>query len=145
MALLLPILLIVLLGVFDFGRAIYAWNTISNAAREGGRTAIVNQTEAEIRGQAIAQATGLGISPTPTACPPSGASGVCVEFRTASLATTCSPVVLGCVAVVTVKYSFSPLTPIIGAILGPFPMTSTTKQAIESTCITGGLITCPLP
>jgi Flp pilus assembly protein TadG len=145
MALLLPILLIVLMGVFDFGRAIYAWNTISNAAREGGRTAIVNQTVTEIRGQAIAQATGLGISSAATACPPSGASGVCVEFRTADLATACSPVVLGCVAVVTVKYSFDPLTPIIGRLLGPFPMTSTTKQAIESTCQTSGLVTCPLP
>lgn len=44
-ALVLPIFILMLLGLFDFGRAIYAWNTIGNAAREGGRVATVNQIE----------------------------------------------------------------------------------------------------
>jgi Flp pilus assembly protein TadG len=144
-ALLLPVLLIVLMGVFDFGRAIYAYNAVANAAREGGRTAIVNQTVAEIRARAIAQATGIDIDPSSTSCPPSGASGVCVEFKNAALTATCSPANLGCVAEITVKYSFTPITPIIGRILGPFPMTSMTRQAIESLCVSGGGVTCPIP
>lgn len=41
-ALVLPILLIILMGIFDFGRAIYAYNAVSNSAREAARLAIVN-------------------------------------------------------------------------------------------------------
>jgi len=144
-ALLVPVILLVLLGVFDFGRAIYAYNAIANAARLGGRTAIVNQTPSEIRARAIAQATGLAIDGASTSCPPAGASGVCVEFKNAALTADCSPATLGCVAVITVKYTFDPLTPIIGRVLGPFAMSNTTKQAIESTCTTGGSVTCPVP
>ncbi len=144
-ALILPVILLVLFGVFDFGRAVYAYNAVSNAAREGGRTAIVNQTPTDVRARAIAQATALGINAASVSCPPAGASGVCVEFKNAGLTATCSPVALGCVAVITVKYSMTPLTPIIGSIIGSVPITSTTKQAIESVCMTGGSVTCPIP
>lgn len=145
-ALILPVLLLALMIILDFGRAIYAYNAISNAARIGGRTAIVNQTPTEIRARAIAQATALGIDPSSTSCPPSGTSGVCIEFRNATLTGPCTGVsTLGCVAQVTVKYSFTPFTPIIGQILGPVPMTSQTQQAIESSCTSGGGIACPIP
>jgi Flp pilus assembly protein TadG len=144
-ALILPVLLLALMGVFDFGRAIYAYSSISNAARMGGRTAIVNQTPAEIRARAIGQATSLGIDPSSTSCPPSGASGVCIEFMNATLTGPCTGSTLGCVAEVTVKYSFGPITPIIGGILGPVPMTSKTSQVIESSCTSGGGVSCPIP
>lgn len=146
-ALILPVLLIAFLGVLDFGRAIYAYNAISNAAREGGRTAIVNQTTSEIRGRAIAQATSLGIDPSSTSCPPAGASGVCVEFKNATATGPCVSTLsyVGCIAEITVKYSFTAITPIIGRIVGPLPMTSKTSQVIESSCTTGGSITCPIP
>lgn len=36
-AFIIPVLMLILLGVFDFGRAFYAYNAISNAAREGAR------------------------------------------------------------------------------------------------------------
>ena len=39
------------LGTVDAGRLIFAYNSVSNAAREGGRTAIVNQTPVEVRSQ----------------------------------------------------------------------------------------------
>jgi Flp pilus assembly protein TadG len=146
-ALILPALLLALMGILDFGRGIYAYNAISNAARMGGRTAIVNQTPAEIRARAIAQATALGIDPTSTACPPSGASGVCIEFKSADLSGPCVSTLsyVGCVAQVTVKYSFTAITPVIGRILGTMPMTSKTSQVIESSCTTGGGVTCPIP
>jgi Flp pilus assembly protein TadG len=37
LVIILPILLIILLGVIDFGRVFYAYVTITNAAREGAR------------------------------------------------------------------------------------------------------------
>jgi Flp pilus assembly protein TadG len=36
-ALVMLVLVPILLGIFDFGRAFYAYNTIANAAREGAR------------------------------------------------------------------------------------------------------------
>lgn len=40
-ALITPIVVLILLGIFDFGRAIYQYNTLSHLAREGARFAIV--------------------------------------------------------------------------------------------------------
>lgn len=37
LAIMLPILLIILLGIIDFGRVFYAYVTITNASREGAR------------------------------------------------------------------------------------------------------------
>jgi Flp pilus assembly protein TadG len=144
-ALILPVILLLFMGVFDFGRAIYAYNVVSNAAREGGRTAIVNQTLADIKSRAVAQATALGI-PSSGPCVggvPTGSAGVFVSFLYADLTTDCSATLApGCVAVVTVKYTFSAITPIIGNVIGPLSFGSTTKQVIESTCSGSG---CPIP
>ena len=42
-SLMIPIFLLVLISLFDLGRAVFAYNTLTNAAREGARMAIVNQ------------------------------------------------------------------------------------------------------
>ncbi len=146
-ALIFPVFMLMLLGVVDLGRGIYAYNAVSNAAREGGRTAIVNQYESDIRSRAAAQATALGIPATaPSSCAggvPADPSGVCVSFVFADLTTDCSATLApGCVAVVTVKYTFTAITPIISNLIGPVSMTSTTKQVIESVCTVSG---CPVP
>ena len=41
-ALILPILLLLILGIFEFGRAFYMKNTLTNAVRHAARTAVVN-------------------------------------------------------------------------------------------------------
>ena len=46
-ALVIPIFLLLLVALFDLGRAVFAYNTLTNAAREGARMAIVNQYTAE--------------------------------------------------------------------------------------------------
>ena len=69
-ALIFPVLMLILLGVVDLGRGVYAYAAVSNAAREGGRTAIVNQYLPDIVSRAAAQATALGISTTILAPPP---------------------------------------------------------------------------
>ena len=42
-ALVIPIFLLLVVALFDLGRAVFAYNTLTNAAREGARIAIVNQ------------------------------------------------------------------------------------------------------
>lgn len=64
-ALILPVLVLILMGVFDFGRAFYAYNAISNGAREGARYGIIHPTATDpsppyddpdtIEGRAVAQ------------------------------------------------------------------------------------------
>jgi Flp pilus assembly protein TadG len=113
-ALVLPILLLLLLAIFDFGRAIYAYNTVSNAAREATRLAIVDQNSTAVTDEAHRSAIGLdpaSVGVTFTTCP--------------------SPVKIGCPATVTVDYQWSAITPIIGSIVGPISLSSTTEMRIE--------------
>jgi Flp pilus assembly protein TadG len=42
-ALIVPVFILLLVGLFDLGRGVFAFNTISNAAREAARVAIVDQ------------------------------------------------------------------------------------------------------
>jgi Flp pilus assembly protein TadG len=80
MAIILPMLLLVLGGIVDLGRALYGQIIISNAAREGARMVSVSgYTTAQVQDR-VRLASG-GISPmvvpatnltiTPTACPAS--------------------------------------------------------------------------
>lgn len=45
LALLLPLLLLILFGMVEFGRAWYVTNTLTNAAREGARRASISPTD----------------------------------------------------------------------------------------------------
>lgn len=47
-ALLIPIFLILLFAIVDFGMGFYSWITVTNAAREGARLGSVQATEVEI-------------------------------------------------------------------------------------------------
>ncbi len=52
-AMVLPIVLAIMLGLFDLGRAVYSSNTLAQAARTGARMAIVNQNVTNVRNAAI--------------------------------------------------------------------------------------------
>ena len=98
-ALLLPVLLLLVFGIIDFGRALNAQITLTQAAREGARLAALGEPNVVSRTQAAA--TGLSpVTVTVTACPVGAGAGVN--------------------AVVKVTYSFSFLTPInaIASIFG---------------------------
>jgi len=95
-ALLLPILLLIVFGIIDFGRALNAQITLTQAAREGARLAALGQPNVVSRTQAAA--TGLSPVSVSVASCPAGA-GPSAD------------------AVVRVSYSFSFVTP-VGAIAG---------------------------
>lgn len=111
-AFVLPVLLLILLGLFDFGRAIYAYNAVSNSAREGVRLAIVDQNSTAITAEAKRAALGLA------------AASVDVNFSQ-------SCAIIGCTATVTVQHQWSAITPIIGGLIGPITLSSTTDMPIE--------------
>lgn len=129
-ALIVPVLLLLFMSVFDFGRAIYAFNSVSNAAREGARVAIVDQTVVSgvprAATEAANQATALGLDASDT-------DDVDVQYLTPDLGSACPSRDLGCVAQVRVQYQFQAITPIIGSIVGPITVGSTTQIPIERT------------
>jgi Flp pilus assembly protein TadG len=149
-ALVLIVLIPIIFGIVDFGRGVYAYNAISNAAREGVRTAIVNQNVADIRTRSAQQATSLGLTTTPpTTCPSLNLKvdtngGICVSFVMANDQTQdCSAnLAPGCIAIVKITYPFAPITPVISRIIPSLALTSVSEQTIESVCTGAG---CPIP
>lgn len=131
-ALALPIILLLFMAVFDFGRAIFAYNTVANSARDGARVAIVDQRStsgvSNAAQEAADQATSLGLDPTDV-------NEIRVRYLSDDLSGPCPDVDewLGCVAEVRVQYPFSAATPIIGNIIGPITLGSTTQLPIEFT------------
>lgn len=111
-ALIIPIFLLVVVGLFDVGRAVYGYNTVANAARAAARVAIVNQNAADIEARAREMAVGLGgaaITVTQSPC----------DFA-------------GCLYGVTVTWDYQPATPLIGDLFDP-QISSTTEMVVEYT------------
>ena len=49
-AITIPVILLIAVGIFEFGRAYQTWQVLTNAAREGARIAILaEKTDADIR------------------------------------------------------------------------------------------------
>ena len=123
-ALVLPILLILLLGILDFSRAVAAYNSVSNGARSGARVAIVNQDPAAIRDAVEAEAFGL--------------SDVDVVFNENAEGVPACPVAsgpccpqIGCVIQVTVSTEYVPATPIFSQLVGSITVSSDSRLPIE--------------
>jgi Flp pilus assembly protein TadG len=132
-ALAVPIIILLFMALFDFGRAIFAYNTVSNATRDGARIAIVDQRSTSgvsNAAQAAAdQAVGLGLDPTDI-------TEIRVQYLMPDLSGACPSTWgewAGCIAEVRVQYEFNAATPVIGNIIGPITVGSTTQLPIEFT------------
>jgi Flp pilus assembly protein TadG len=143
-AIVLPIIMLIVFGLLDLGRGVFAFNTLAQAARQANRTAMVDQDVGRVTAVAIAAAPTLGLA----------AGNVTVCFKTDDSAqTNCSSPttdncpeaarVIGCVAIVTVSLAYVPITPVIGTLLGSIPLASTSVQAIEYVCPYAAKTTCP--
>jgi Flp pilus assembly protein TadG len=62
-ALVLPLLLLVLLGITEFGRAFYTLNVLTQAAREGARLAAVGGTIAQVEARVTEVLDAANITP----------------------------------------------------------------------------------
>jgi Flp pilus assembly protein TadG len=121
-ALVFPILMLLLVAIFDVGRLVFAYNDITNAARVGARVAIVNQTSGVAQAATIKQATSLGLSN----------ADVTIDYLEPDLSADCAaPYDLGCVVQVEVQFEWEAITPIIGNILGPITVTTESRMPIE--------------
>ena len=136
-ALIVPIFVLVMVGIFDVGRAVFAFNTINQAAREAARLAIVDQTVLHIQGEAIESSVSLGVQ----------AADVLVDFRdrdTPETAGSCTGVtadpdtndasIVDCFAVVRVQYDWNAATPFLGALMGTLEMEGESRFQVDFNC-----------
>jgi hypothetical protein len=142
-ALVFPLIMLLIFGVVDFGRAIFAYNTLSEAARQANRLAIVDQTVTDVQSRATQAAPGVAFSLP---------NDVQVCFKSADsvdkdcdLPNTdaCSTIEIGCLAFVTAKTQFQPLTPVISSLIGRLNLSSTSVGPIEYVCPTATHPNCP--
>lgn len=112
-ALVLPVLILLVFGIFDLGYAVFLKNMISNAAREGARTGIVKANgDAAIRARVRSSAPGLNL--------PDGQISIAPPSRTFNEPIT-----------VTVTYTYQPLTPIISSVVSSVDLSSTSVMYVE--------------
>ncbi len=61
-ALILPVLMLVLMGIIDLGRAVYAYNVVANSAREGARYGIASPSDT-VGMINVARSSAVGLDP----------------------------------------------------------------------------------
>jgi len=145
LALILPVFILVLVGILDFGRAFYAYNAISNAAREGARYGTVHHENRDSDGfppydepetieeKAVAQVFILDQEqfrvrvrfPDPTRiddafCVANPYDPTCLNSDPGS----------GAPIEVTVIYRFQPLTPLVSQLIGGGPFLTLRSKAL---------------
>ncbi|MGJ7919181.1 TadE/TadG family type IV pilus assembly protein [Neobacillus sp. LXY-4] len=112
-ALVLPVLLLLLFGIVDFGRIFHAYLTIDQAGREAARVASIGNDDGVIKNTAINYGESINLQGSQvTINPPSTrASGDEVE--------------------ITIIYPIDFLTPVIGDIVSPLTLTDKTTMRVE--------------
>ena len=129
-AIALPVFLFILMGIFDFGRAIYMYNGVSEAARELARATSVHRcsgtpctlgSSAETTAVLATQQKLIPGLQVPTyTC-------VDIDGSTINSGTTCLP---GNQVRVQIAARYSPITPIL-AFIGSFDLKSTSSVSIQ--------------
>jgi Flp pilus assembly protein TadG len=115
LALILPLVLLILFGITEFGRALSAFLAISHAAREGARLGALGGTDVEIERTVKGCATGLDVQNVLVAVTPP-------EVERSS----------GTTVTVRVSYTFQVIVPIISSITGPgMPMSTSLSMRVE--------------
>ena len=141
-AIVIPLIMVVLLGLFDLGRGVYAYNTLAQAARQATRTAIVDQTVADVRTAAIDYAPTLGLATTNVDVCFNKSSSTHTKFSSTTDNCPQSTRVIGCLAIVRTTFTYTPMTPVISVLFSTISLSSTSIQPIEYVCPSGSATTC---
>lgn len=84
--------LVVVLVIFDLGRAVIFYSVLNNATREGARYGVIDQNAFQIRNVVRGKVSGLEVSPTVS--------------------------IAGGEVTVTIDYPFTPVTPVLNLLTG---------------------------
>lgn len=115
MALILPIILLIIMGILDFGRIMNAQIQISSASRSGSRVASIGYTDSQIVTVVKSTANILDPAKMIITITPSGSSRSSEDLVT-----------------VKVEYDITVITPGVSILTGnPFRLTSETSMIVE--------------
>lgn len=112
-ALIVPILIILLFGIVDFGRIFHAYLTIDHAGREAARAASIGKDDTQVKSTAVTDAVGIGLTTDRVVISPTGTR------------------VSGNDVSITITYPITFLTPVIGSMVGPITLEDTTVMRVE--------------
>jgi len=113
-AILIPVFILIVVVIFDLGRAVYYYSTIYNAAREGARNGIITRNTTSMENAAKNYAFGLDLDPA-----------------TFSVIATYFPNPTYKVQV-TITYSFVPVTPLVSQLLPGGKLTLRSQSVMET-------------
>ncbi|MEH7352858.1 TadE/TadG family type IV pilus assembly protein [Neobacillus drentensis] len=111
-ALILPVLVMLLFGIVDFGRAFHAYLTIDHAGREAARAASIGKDNAAVKLIAKNRATSIGLKED------------WVDVSTTSR----TP---GTEVQITITYPFNFITPVLGPLVKTIQLKDTTVMTVE--------------
>ncbi|MBP1949285.1 TadE/TadG family type IV pilus assembly protein [Virgibacillus litoralis] len=114
-ALILPILLLLVFGITDFGRIFHAYLTLDHAGREAARTAAIGSADSVIEAKIIDATSSLDEDNLGIVITPGGEAN-----RTS-----------GSEVNITLTYPIDFLTPVIGQIIEEFDLKDTTVMRVE--------------
>ena len=139
-----PIIVLLAFGFIDIGRAVFGYNTLTNAAREAVRVAAVNQADPAVgpwgclankpvqsaanpswtfRGCAMAAGAAVGVTDADVSVSYAAPPGTTIQCT--------SGLTVGCIVSITVTADFVPITPVAGSLIGPISMSATSEMPIE--------------
>lgn len=133
-ALVFPIFIVLVFALFDIGRAVFAYNEVTNAAREGARLAMVNQNKPSIQQRIQGQSSGTAVASCVYFIESDSVFPTCNKSTiTPSAQCTAVPKV-GCIAHVEVWTQYRAITPLIGNFIGPVTLTANSEEPVEFVC-----------
>lgn len=139
-AIILPILLILLVGAIDFGRAFFGWVNLHQAVRIGANYAATNPNMTVAERARFEELIAHDLSGILSSCQPESLATVNATYTTSGGIPTVTPT-LGDYAHLTLQCDFTPITPLIGGLIGnPLQMSATSTFPIREGCIN-----CPTP
>ena len=125
-AIVMALLLTLMFGIIDFGRAIYTYSFVAQLAREGARWAIVRGTGCTLLSDCDATQAELQ---TYVRSLSEGATDPNLIAATSALASGCSVPASGCTIAVTVSYPFRFMLPFLPS--AGITMASTSQMVIS--------------
>jgi Flp pilus assembly protein TadG len=107
---------IILFGLLDLGRAVFQYNLLASSAREGARVAVLqSNTDSDVIDRVVQSSAGMLSS-----------GNVSIGGSRTCSAVPCPSVT------VTVQHQFSPVTPLIGTLIGgSISMTASSTMVVE--------------
>lgn len=111
-ALVVPLLLVLLFGIIDFGRVFHVYLTLDHAGREAARAASIGKDDLTVKTVAVNDASSINLTDDKISINPSPRSS-------------------GTDVTITITYKIDFLTPIIAQMVGPFDLKNKTVMRVE--------------